>query len=194
MQACRLMGRSARDRSQSETLAHLIRHPLRAHVLFEYTEGVTSPSRIAAKLGSPLNVVSHHTQVLLRAGAIEIVRTEPRRGAKEHFFRAVVPLVVEDDDWLKLPSKLRRAMVRGVVDGAFRQTADALVAGGMDGAETHVSRNYFSLDAQGSSELAELLRDTVARAGEIASASRERQREDAKSYELVILGFAGSGP
>jgi hypothetical protein len=173
----------------AEALARLIRHPTRMHVLFKFAEGTTSPTKVAGSLRVPLNVVSYHTQVLLRAGALELVRTIRRRGAHEHFYRAVLPGDIEDAEWTELPAKLRRVLVRGVIDGAMQECADALVAGGVDPASTHVSRNYFLLDHQGEDELARLLRDSLTRANEIDRACRRRRSADAAPHELVILSF-----
>jgi DNA-binding transcriptional ArsR family regulator len=186
------MDATDRPRPTGEALARLIRHPLRALVLFAYTEQVTSPTKIADDLREPLNVVSYHTDVLRRAGAIELVRLEPRRGAKEHFYRAVLPRDIEDAEWAELPIKLRRVLSRTVIDPAMREAADALPRGGMDSGSTHMSRDFFALDRHGRDELAALLRETVERARAIAAASRERAGDDAVPHELVIMSFDDS--
>jgi DNA-binding transcriptional ArsR family regulator len=183
------MSTEARDPPSARTLARLISHPLRTHVLFKYVEGVTSPSRIAAALHVPVNVVSYHTQVLVRAGALELVRTQPRRGAREHLYRAVLPADIEDAEWTELPVKLRRVLTRAVIDGSARESADALAAGGMDGAATHLSRSYFLLDEEGERELAVLLRQTLERANAIDRACRERHADGATPHELVVMSF-----
>jgi DNA-binding transcriptional ArsR family regulator len=182
------MGGAVRE-TRSDRLSRLFRHPLRWHALFKYAEGVTSPRAIAADLRAPLNVVSYHTQVLLRAGAVELVRTERRRGATEHFYRAVVPLEIEDDEWRRLPLKLRRVLSRALIDGAMRESVDALAAGGMDSESTHLSRTYLVLDAQGQDELAALLRDVFARVNNIGEASHERAADDAVPHEVVVMSF-----
>jgi DNA-binding transcriptional ArsR family regulator len=162
---------------------------VRARALSKYMEGETSPSAVASALSVPLNVVSHHTQVLLRAGAIELVRTQPRRGATEHFYRAVLTGEIEDTDWSRVPVKLRRALARIVIDGAMRESGDALPNGGMDGESTHLSRNYFVLDAEGQRQLASLLRETVEQAEAIARASHARAAGNGSGYELVVMAF-----
>jgi DNA-binding transcriptional ArsR family regulator len=178
-----------------ETLARMVRHPLRAQALFRYAQGVTSPSEIATALGARLNLVSHHTKVLLQAGAIELVHTVRKRGATEHFYRALLPVAIEDPEWAELPLKLRRALTRAVIDGAMREAADALADGGMDGEITHLSRTYLALDDQGERELAALLRDTFSRAQHIELMSRERVADAATRQELVIMSFQrGSSP
>ena len=118
VQASRVM--KGEERQDPVTLvARLARHPLRQHVLFKYTEAVTSPSAVAAALGARVNLVSYHTGVLLRAGVIELVRTERRRGATEHFYRAALRGMIEDGDWERLPATVRRGLVRGTIDGAL---------------------------------------------------------------------------
>lgn len=179
---------------RKETLARLIRHPVRCYALFSYSERVTSPRAIAEASDVPLNVVSYHTQVLLREGAIELVRTERRRGAREHFYRAVLAVEIGDAQWSELPAKLRRPLVRGLIDAAAREAADALVAGGMDDALAHMSRVYFALDDRARRELAALLQETYERAKAIDRASRERATGDAVRHELVMMSFARSGP
>jgi len=78
--------------------ARMVAHPLRQRLIVGYTVEPTSPSRLAAALGERVNVVSYHTGVLLRAACIELVRTERRRGATEHFYRATAPGVIEDHE------------------------------------------------------------------------------------------------
>jgi hypothetical protein len=157
------MSTEAREPPSAGTLARLISHPLRTHVLFKYVEGVTSPSRIAAALRVPVNVVSYHTQVLVRAGALELVRTVPKRGAREHFYGAVLPADIEDAEWTELPVKLRRVLTRAVIDGSAREA--------------------------GERELAALLRETLERANAIDQACRERNADGAAPHELVVMSF-----
>jgi hypothetical protein len=180
------------DRRRSDSadpLGRLLRHPLRQHLLFKYAESVTSPSEIADALGEKLNVVSYHTNVLLDAGCLELVRTEPRRGAHQHFYRAVLTSEIHDADWEHLPTPLRRALVRLTMDAGFTEAGDALARGGMDGHATHVSRSFFLLDARGRDALASLLYETLTTAFAIEQASRERNAHDALPYELIAMSF-----
>jgi hypothetical protein len=180
---------SAEQDGRGHTVARLLRHPLRAQVFGRYAEAETSPRAVAAALGEPLNRIGYHTQVLRRAGVIELVRTEPRRGAREHFYRAVLSNFIEDADWSQLTTGLRRVLSRRVIDGVPQEAADALQHGGMDAPEVHLSRNYLALDDRGRRDLAALLRSTFETARDIGQASRERGSEDAVPWELVIMSF-----
>jgi hypothetical protein len=177
------------------TWARVMRNPLRQHVLVEYAQRIASPSDVAVSLGARLNLVSYHTQVLLRAGCIELVRTERRRGASKHYYRAQLRSEIGDASWEQVPTRLRRALVRGTIDDSFREAGDALPRGGMDAATSHISRSFFELDAQARVELAGVLADALSAARRIERASRERAPAERRPYELVIMCFeAASGP
>jgi DNA-binding transcriptional ArsR family regulator len=171
-----------------------MRSPLRQNILLRYAETVTSPSDVAAALGEPLNLVSYHTRVLLQAGCIELVGTEPRRGATKHFYRSDLLSEIDDDVWVQLPVRMRRALVRGTMVESWREAGDALPDGGMDDAEAHVSRHVFELDQRGREDLAELLRTTVERAWEIQASSRHRAAGDTSRRQLVIMSFEPVSP
>jgi hypothetical protein len=177
------------QRASDERLARVINHPLRQRLIWEYTESVTSPSKVAAALGERVNLVSYHTAVLHRAGCIELVRTEPRRGAKEHFYRALITGEILDAEWPGLPTGLQRALVRLTMDTSWREAGDALPRGGMDDAAAHVSRTFLTLDRQGRDDLAALLQSTTGAAAEIERDSRERGGTDRERWELVVFSF-----
>jgi|SRR5215218_1972569 len=89
-------------------IAKALSHPLRSHLLGILNERVASPSEMAEELGESLQVVSYHCRTLLDLECIELVRTEPRRGALEHFYRAVVRPYFSDDDWSGCPRRPAR--------------------------------------------------------------------------------------
>ncbi len=127
--------------------------------------------------------------MLLRAAWIELVRTERRRGATEHFYRATMPGDIEDDQWEHLPEGLRRVLVRRLLEDLWRDATDALPRGGMDAATAHVSRSFMRLDDDGREALAALLRSTLLEAEQIAAASRTRGDDAAGPVELIVLSF-----
>src|ERR1043166_4271590 len=80
---------SAQDAGElDEALLRAISHPLRHRLLGMLDGRVASPNQLARELEWPLGRVSYHIRLLSDLGAIELVRTEPRRGALEHFYRA----------------------------------------------------------------------------------------------------------
>jgi hypothetical protein len=79
-------------------------------------------------------------------------------------------------------------MVRRVLEDIWRDATDALPAGGMDAATTHISRTMVRLDAEGREALAAVLRATLDATQRIEAASRRRNR-DAQDAEVAILSF-----
>ncbi len=169
-------------------LARLLGHPLRQHVLFEYGERDTSPGKVAAALGAPLNLVSYHTRVLLDAGFIELVGTRRVRGAVEHTYRGTARRDISDEAWASLPPKLRRSLSRLTIDGMFDDVQRALAQDAFDRSSPHVSRSYLVLDTPAQEQLADLLTDTLAAAARIQEASSARGGASAR-VELLILAF-----
>src|SRR4051794_40428659 len=97
-----------RDRPPEETLeariAKALAHPLRARILERLGERVASPGHLAAELGAPLGVVSYHVRMLHDYECVELVRTEPRRGALQHFYRATARPRLDEQQRRTLPS------------------------------------------------------------------------------------------
>jgi DNA-binding transcriptional ArsR family regulator len=64
-------------------------HSLRAQILAFMNERAWSPRELQRELDEGLSQVSYHVKVLHDYDLIELTGTEPRRGAVEHFYRAV---------------------------------------------------------------------------------------------------------
>ena len=84
-------------------LAKALSHPMRARILAILNERVASPNEIAEMIDERLPNVSYHVRALLELGCIELVSTAQRRGAIEHYYRAVVRPFFSDRDWKRLP-------------------------------------------------------------------------------------------
>jgi DNA-binding transcriptional ArsR family regulator len=172
----------------SEELANLLAHPLRARLLFEY-EQQTSPSKLARRLQERVNLVSYHTNVLREHGWIELVRTERRRGATEHFYRTTGPHDIEDEDWEQVSTQLRRAVVLGVLGITRDEARTAALHGGFDRATMHLSRSLLDLDDRGVAELASTLRQAIDKVQQIAASARTRDADGRERHEVVIQFF-----
>lgn len=65
-------------------------HPLRISILevLGIDGGRTlSPSDLSYELRAPLSNINYHTTELYKSGLLTLVRTQPVRGATEHFYR-----------------------------------------------------------------------------------------------------------
>lgn len=178
-------------------LAKALSHPLRAHVLSILNERVASPNQIAGELEEPLGNVSYHVKTLAEMGCIELVRTEPRRGAIEHFYRAVVRPFFSDRDWKRLPPSARQGISDATLQLIWEDTSDALDAGTFDRrTDRHLSRSRLVLDEQGWQEVNELLFDTMNKVIEIEAESAKRRSGDGDSgfnTKMVLMHFESTG-
>jgi predicted transcriptional regulator len=78
-------GAGAGNRSLERALAH----PLRARALELFGDAPKSPNQVAKELEVDVSSLAYHVRVLRKLGCIELVETKQRRGALEHFYRAV---------------------------------------------------------------------------------------------------------
>jgi DNA-binding transcriptional ArsR family regulator len=177
-------------------------HPLRLRILESVIERrEASPLEISRHLRQPLATVSRHMRVLRDLGFVELTRTEPRRGAVEHFYRAVQRTYIDDHAWEKLSAPLRDGIMRQLFRKVFSEAAQAGGNGGFDHGAAHLVRVPLCIDEEGQAELStaldKLINEALAiqaradsrrgtpRDGDPAGAESE---EDASSV-LVLMHF-----
>jgi hypothetical protein len=135
---------------------------------------VASPSEIAEEIGAPLGNVSYHVRFLARVGLIELTSTKPRRGAVEHYYRAVGRVSVTDQAWAQVPEVVKSGMISATLDQAGRVIGAAASSGGFDRGDAVVARREMLLDEQGFAELAGELNGLLERVKAIERESAER--------------------
>src|SRR3954470_16327613 len=176
-----------------EALLRAISHPLRHRLLGMLDGRTASPNMLARELDLPLGRVSYHIRLLADLGAIELVRTEPRRGALEHFYRAVTTVWFSEADWQKLPRSARRGILGQNLQHIFSSVTAAADGGGFDHEASAVLRAPLELDEAGMNELSELLRDAMERARAIGARAAERRATGdgapVTPTELAILHY-----
>lgn len=173
-------------------------HPLRIHILRVLADRVASPSEISEEIGAPLGNVSYHVRFLARVGLIELSGTKPRRGAVEHYYRAVGRPQISAKAWAQVPQVVKDALIGSTLYEIGEMVAAAAQAGGFDCDKAHVSRRAYALDERGFDELSEAVSGLLARADEIHRESASRRAEsDEDGGELdagvVMLLFEAAG-
>jgi DNA-binding transcriptional ArsR family regulator len=178
--------------SLDESLIKALAHPLRWRIVETVVErGEASPIELARLLDEPLATVSHHTRVLRDHGCIALTRTEPRRGAVEHYYRAILPAFFDDEQWRQVPVILRRGIAGQLFRRIFQEAAAAGGAGAFDAPDAHLDRMVVELDDAGREELSALLIDVLKRAQAIQQRSDARRGEDgdARTSEIALMHF-----
>jgi DNA-binding transcriptional ArsR family regulator len=167
-------------------------HPLRLRLLEAITDqSEASPVTLARQLDQPLTTVSKHVRLLRELGFVELSRTAPRRGAVEHFYRAVQLPFIDDAAWERLPTALRRGLTRQTFRKIFSEAAAAGAQGGFDDSSAHTLRVPLAIDEQGRQELSDALYDLLKRIEAIEADSEARRRGPQGSRGAVVSTCLG---
>jgi DNA-binding transcriptional ArsR family regulator len=174
-------------------IAKALSHPMRARILVILNERVASPNEISEMIDERLPNVSYHVRALQDLGCIELVSTAQRRGAIEHYYRAVVRPFFSDRDWKRLPKSGRQTISDTALRVVWEDLHDAITAGTFDSrADRHLTHSPLTLDEKGWAEMAKLLEGVFKEAGKIESRSHDRlskSNEGAVSTRLVLMHF-----
>jgi DNA-binding transcriptional ArsR family regulator len=94
-------------------LIEALGHPVREHILAVLNERVASASEIGEELGADVSSFYHHVEELEKAGCIERVKSQQRRGGREHFFQAKTSVFFDDAAWQRLPGTVKSDQAAG---------------------------------------------------------------------------------
>ncbi len=185
-------------RAIDERVIKAIAHPLRQRILQRLSEGVASPSELAAEFGEPLNTVSYHVKVLEKHGAIELAETRQVRSVIEHFYRAKMRPVIDEEHWSRLPLATRRLFMDHLTQQLWEHVVDAGKKEGFDDPSTHVSWTRLKLDDEAYEELNEALVALVERAMELEAEAAVRLAKSPNDVthrtELSVLHYHREPP
>ena len=179
-------------------IAKALSHPMRARILGILDERVASPNEIADTIGERLPNVSYHVRALLDLGCIELVDTAQRRGAIEHYYRAIVRPFFSDRDWKRLPRSGRQAISDAALKIVWEDVSTALKEGTFERrSDRHLSHNDVTLDEQGWKEVAKLLNGMITEVQRIESASSARLKksgDEGIAATVVAMQFEMPAP
>jgi DNA-binding transcriptional ArsR family regulator len=181
-------GRPEGETSEAR-IAKALAHPLRARILQRLGERVSSPGELAVELEAPLGVISYHVRMLREYECVELVRTEPRRGALQHFYRAIARPSLDDGQWRTLPASLRGELSGEVLGGLVDDLAAAADAGNLEDPELVLTRTPLELDERAFKKLNKLLARTHEQALAIAAESADRAAAERFATELALVHF-----
>jgi DNA-binding transcriptional ArsR family regulator len=178
----------------TQQLAKALAHPLRVRILSELQKGISSPNQLSQELNEPLGNVSYHVKTLLEFDCVELVKTEPRRGAVEHFYRATERAFFSDSDWAKMPDSARRSITGQIFESVGNDAMQAMSEGTLDvRLDSHITRTLLTLDEKGWKDLNGLLAETLEKANEIQEEAANRRADGTKdesiNAKLALLAF-----
>jgi DNA-binding transcriptional ArsR family regulator len=174
-------------------IAKALSHPMRARILVILGERVASPNEIAELIEERLPNVSYHVRALLDLGCIELVDTAQRRGAIEHYYRAVVRPFFTDRDWKRIPRSGRQAISDTALRVIWEDVAEAVNAGTFDSRpDRYLTHSPMVLDEQGWSEANRVMTDALAELERIGSRSAGRLKKSGEAgvpTRVVLMQF-----
>ena len=185
------------EKAVDERLVKALTHPLRWRILELLNRGISSPREIAEELGAKLGDVGYHVRRLHELGVIELVRTEQRRGAIKHFYKANSRAMLDNEHWARLPKSARRQLQGQMLDAIWSHVRKAIRLRGFDRDDAHVSFTTFELDEEGYADMVALVDETLDRAMGIQAEVIGRRADGADGAtvktELVQLHFLPDG-
>ncbi len=181
-----------------QRLVKALAHPLRVQILTILNERMASPNELSKELEEGLSQVSYHVKVLKDFECIEMTKTEPRRGAVEHYYRATARAFLTDSDWQTLPDSVKPGVSAASVQMIVDDVVEALKGGTFDAREDrHLSWTPGVVDEQGWEESTELVAETLKQVVKIHADSAKRlakSGEEGVPATVVLLNFEGVAP
>jgi DNA-binding transcriptional ArsR family regulator len=185
--------RKAKSAGVNMQLVKALAHELRIEILTILNERMASPNELAKELDEGLSQVSYHVKVLKDYECIELVKTEPRRGAVEHYYRATSRAFLTDRDWRELPKSVKPGLSADLLELIQRDAVSALEDGSFDARDDrHMSRTPLILDEEGWDEVLDGLEralSDVARAQKKAATRLARSSEEGFSATVAMMAF-----
>jgi DNA-binding transcriptional ArsR family regulator len=178
-----------------QRLVKALAHPLRVEILTILNERMASPNELSKELEEGLSQVSYHVKVLKDFECIEMVKTEPRRGAVEHYYRATSRAFLTDSDWQSLPESVKPGVSASSIQMIIDDVVGALTGGTFDARDDrHLSWTPGVVDEQGWDEAVDLANETLDRVLAIQAGSAKRlakSGDEGIPATMVVMNFQG---
>jgi DNA-binding transcriptional ArsR family regulator len=186
--------RKKRKRTVDQAFVKSLAHELRAEILMILTERMASPNELAKVLDEGLSQVSYHVKVLKDYRRIKLVKTEPRRGAVEHFYRATAGTLLPAPAW-RAAKGLRTVVGGGMASDLFDDLADAVEAQKLTEENSHIKRLLLLLDEDGREKVSAIIEQATQEVEEAQEQSFKRVKKakgqdvEMTPYTVGLFGF-----
>ncbi|HSK50020.1 MAG TPA: helix-turn-helix domain-containing protein [Solirubrobacterales bacterium] len=168
-------------------------HPLRFEALRIFNARVASPTEISQELMVPVNKLAYHVRILEKYGCVELVDTKQRRGATEHFYRAMKRAEFDQDEWVQIPRNLREEISSKTLLGVGREISGAVQSGTIDARDDRpMIWLPLQLDEEGWKQAVAILVEAEEKLTEVTAEAVNRLAEsDEKPIQAsaLLMGF-----
>lgn len=171
-------------------------HPLRIGILTVLNDHIASPNELSKILEEGLSQISYHVKVLKDFDMIELVKTEPRRGAVEHYYKATSEVFLSSRQLKLMPKSAQRKAFGGVLVELEDDMNTSLETGTFDKRpDWVVARDPRIMDSQGREEAEKAAAEFLMEYKEIGIRASQRLRNGESepvptTAALLIFGSA----
>lgn len=181
-----------------QRLVKALAHPLRVEILTILNERMASPNELSKELDEGLSQVSYHVKVLKDFECIEMVKTEPRRGAVEHYYRATARAFFTDREYKHLPDSIKPGATAATMRMLMEDVGGALNAGTFTSRDDmHLSWTPGVVDEQGWEESVDVVNEALERVLTIQAASAKRlakSGEEGIPVTTALMNYEAASP
>ncbi len=175
----------------NQRLIKSLAHPLRVKILALMNDREWSPNELSEELVEGLSQVSYHVKVLRDFEMVEMTKTEPRRGAVEHYYRAIERAYIPSEMARYIPKTGQQVIANDILEAIDKDIGDSTKSGRFyERDDSHVSYTPADLDEQGCAEANELADEFVARFLEIEGRSANRRVVGEGGGEHIVVSSA----
>jgi DNA-binding transcriptional ArsR family regulator len=183
--------RKGQGLSLKQRLIKALSHPLRWQILALLNEREWSPNELSEELVEGLSQISYHVKVLKDFEMIELTKEEPRRGAVEHYYRAVERAYLPTGISKNLPQSGRDIIANKVLQDIDKDLGTAIRSRKFyERADHHITWTPEYLDEEGCAKASELADEFVERFIEIGVESANRLAKDKDARERIAITAA----
>lgn len=185
------------------TICDPLGHPMRTRILDLVNEEPMSPVRFLDEGFSPitfekrangLSYIAYHFRELEKAGCIELVERNPRRGATEHVYRGIHRVFFTDEEFERLPFKKRQALSRSSFQGFIARTDGAIQSGSFDKrTDRTMIWRACNVDQQGWDEMRDIFGEAYEKAEKAREEAELRVADQCRAADLIPFTFAMLG-
>jgi len=178
--------------SLEQRLAKALTHPLRVQCLSLMNAREWSPRELSDELNEGLSQVSYHVKVLKDFELIELSKTIPRRGAVEHYYRALERPFVRSGRSKDIPKSAQRIIGNGIIQELDNDIDASLKSGSFYKRDDwHTSWTPVDLDGIGCEDVEKLADEFVDRLIAIeAEAINRRSNDEGDGAHIWTAGAA----
>lgn len=177
--------------SLSQRVIKGLSHPLRVLILAHMNERPWSPRELERELGEGLSQVSYHVKVLHDFELIELVDTQPRRGAVEHYYKAIERAFIPSSMTKDIPKSAQQILgdeTLQTIDGDLRKSLQSGKFYARD--DWHASWTPADLDNQGCKDAEKLADRFIEDFLSIEAESVERRAKCEDGGERIAISAA----